>query len=181
MTTPSAPLTNLRLVEPDPATHAPITLRWFEADYGHDTLRLMGNAEHELGTPSLENELSILQGFVDLRDRHEQLTWMLEFDGDIVGVAWIELTAQHGVQPPSVHLMIGDKKYRGKGIGKATLLALIHYIKATLPATTVYSRHLKSNHVIAHLNRRLGFVDDGSAYIDANGLEWQNVKLMISV
>ena len=172
-------LANLILIEPEPATHAPITLSWFESDYGRETLLLMGNAEHEIENPTLESETQILNEFIELRRKNEQLTWMLQFEDKIIGVAWIELIENHNVLPPSVHLMIGDKEYRGQGIGKATMQTLIQYIKDHIGTKAVYSRHLKSNIVVANMNQRLGFINDGESYIDDNMLEWQNIKLLI--
>lgn len=173
------PLANLTLVEPNPIAHAPITLSWFESEHGRETLMLMGNAEHEITRPSLASERRILEEFVELGGDAKQLTWMIKFKNKIIGVAWIELTENHNVLPPSVHLMIGDKEYRGRGIGKATMQTLIQYIKDHSDAKTIFSRHLKSNIVVANMNQRLGFINDGESYIDNNMLEWQNIKLPI--
>lgn len=179
MTSLQTSLADLSLVDPNPTLHAPVTLRWFESEYGKETLLLMGNAEHEISAPTLKNETQILEEFVDLNKENKQLTWMLQFGHEIIGVAWIELTENHNVQPPSIHLMIGNKDYRGKGIGKATMLALIQYIKENIETTTIYSRHLKSNVVVANMNQGLGFTNEGDPYTDDNELEWQNVKLAI--
>lgn len=170
---------HLTMIDPIPLLHAPVTLSWFESEYGKETLLLMGNAEHEIITPTLDSEMKILEEFIDLRKANKQLTWMLQFKQEIVGVAWIELTENHDVRPPSIHLMIGNKDYRGKGIGKTTMLALIQYIKDNIKTPEIYSRHLKSNTVVANMNQRLGFTNEGASYTDDNGLEWQNVKLAV--
>lgn len=169
----------LFLVDPDPIRDAPFALSWFKASYGHETLLLMGNAEHEISTPSLKGEMQTLKKFIDLKDRNEQLTWMLQIDNKTIGAAWIELVENHGVHSPSVHLMIGYKEYRGRGIGKATMAALIEHIKKNIKTSIIYSRHLKRNTVVANMNQRLGFLNDGDSYTDENGLEWQNVRLAI--
>ena len=139
----------------------------------------MGNAEHEIDTPSLESEVTILKDFIALEEKDEQLTWMINFEGKVIGVAWIELLENHSVKSPSVHLMIGDKSYRGRGIGRATMQSLISCIKNNILSEYIYSRHLKSNKVVASMNQGLGFKVDGHSYVDENGLEWQNVKLTI--
>lgn len=169
----------LFLVDPNPIRDAPFALSWFKAPYGRETLLLMGNAEHEINTLSLKSEMQTLEAFIDLKERNEQLTWMLQVDDKTIGVAWIELIENHSVYPPSVHLMIGDKEYRGRGIGKATMAAIIEHIKKNIKTSVIYSRHLKCNTVVAAMNQRLGFLNDGDSYIDKNGLEWQNVKLAI--
>lgn len=181
MTEIKSPLEKLTFVKPNPVKHAPITLDWFKSEYGHDTLLLMGNAEHEIQTPLLEAEVQILEEFVSLEEKGQQITWMISFDENIIGVAWIELAENHSVKPPSVHLMIGSKKYRGRGIGKASMQALVGYIQDTIATEFIYSRHLKSNAVVAKMNRGLGFEDDGKPYVDDNGLEWQNVVLLVTL
>lgn len=179
MTSLRTSFAQLTMVDPNPLLHAPVTLSWFESEYGKETLLLMGNAEHEIITPTLDSEMKILEEFIDLRKANKQLTWMLQFKQEIVGVAWIELTENHDVRPPSIHLMIGNEDYRGKGIGKTTMLALIQYIKDNIKTPEIYSRHLKSNTVVANMNQRLGFTNEGASYTDDNGLEWQNVKLAV--
>lgn len=178
MPTLSTSLPDLTLIDPDPIRDAPVTLRWFEADYGRETLLLMGNAQHEITTPSLESEIAILQEFIELDQMNRQRTWMMKFRDEIIGVAWIELAENHSVHQPSIHLMIGNKDYRGHGIGTASMLALIKFIKQEISTPVIYSRHLKSNIAIATMTRKIGFIKDGDSYIDDNGLEWQNIKLI---
>lgn len=180
MNNPSSEDNQLKFVIPDPYVHAPITLSWFEAEYGRETLLLMGNAETEIEEPSLETERTILSDFLELKDRGKQLTWMLSYGGVIMGVAWIELDENHGVNPPSVHLMIGNKSYRGKGIGTSVMTSLIAFIRKNFDYPYVYSRHLSSNSAVARMNKSLGFKSDGEQYADNDGLVWQNVKLPIS-
>jgi len=172
-------LDNLIFVKPNPVAHAPTTLSWFESDDGRETLLLMGNAEHEIDLPSLYSETEILKELILLEEKDEQITWMISFEGNIIGVAWIELVENHNVKSPSVHLMIGNKEYRGKGIGKASMQSLITHIKDNIFTDYIYSRHLKSNIVVAKMNQGLGFEDDGESYLDDNGLEWQNIKLLV--
>ncbi len=179
MTSLRTSLPDLILVKPNPLLHAPITLSWFTSENGKETLLLMGNAEHEIKTPSLDSERQILEEFIDLESRNEQLTWMIEFNQRLIGVCWIELVKNHSVLPPSVHLMIGDKSFRGRGISKVVMQTLIRYIKDNTDTHTIYSRHLKSNIVVANMNQGLGFINDNAPYVDNNGLEWQNIKLLI--
>lgn len=169
----------LKLVAPNPKLHAPITLSWFQSPDGRETLLLMGNSADEIQSPSLEAELSTLNEFVEMEKQNKQLTWMIEFKQKIIGVAWIEFIENHGVKPPSIHIMIGDKDYRGQGIGEKTMMGLMQYIKDNTTFDTIYSRHLSSNHAVHSMNQSLGFLEDGAPYRDKNGLEWQNVKMPI--
>lgn len=75
--------------------------------------------------------------------------------------------------------MIGDKDYRGKGIGKAAMGEIIQYINNDLNLHDIYSRHLASNKSAKALLGSFGFLDDGNTYTDNNKLEWQNVHLHI--
>lgn len=179
MNKPVSKYGQLSFVNPNPQIHAPITLGWFEADYGRETLLLMGNAENEIDSPSLEGERATLSDFIEQSNKKEQLTWMLCWGGYVIGVAWVELIENHNVKPPSIHLMIGNKEYRGKGIGTATMSALIEFIKSNFNSRYVYSRHLSSNIVVDKMNKSLGFEYDGESYKDKNGLEWQNVKMLV--
>jgi RimJ/RimL family protein N-acetyltransferase len=166
----------LVLTNPVPERDAPFALSWFEAKTGRDTLLKMGNTPDEITETSLENELTTLEGFLTLENEGKQKTWMLCYGEVTIGAAWIDLIKNHGVEAPSVHLMIGDPSYRGKGIGKAAMNTMITYLKMN-GNNTIYSRHLVSNEAVTGLNRSLGFIPDGQNYIDENGLEWQNIKL----
>lgn len=109
----------------------------------------------------------------------QDMTWMLRYADVTVGAAWIELIENRGVMAPSVHLMIGDSSFRRKGIGKAAMYAMITYLKKN-GYGTVHSRHLVSNEAVNGLCRSLGFIPDNQSYTDKDGLEWQNIKLLLS-
>jgi len=174
----STRIPELVLTNPVPDRDANFALSWFESKTGKDTLLKMGNAPDEINEPSLEGELATLEEFLSLEDEGKQKTWMLRYGEITIGAAWIDLVENHGVEAPSVHLMVGDPSFRGKGIGKATMNAMITYLKEN-GNDTIYSRHLVSNEVVTGLNRSLGFVPDGQSYVDKNGLEWQNIKLSL--
>lgn len=150
---------------------------WFTRPGGRDTLLSMGNAEHEIVESTLAGECATMRQFIDKEERREQITRAIVVGKITVGVVWIELHENHGVRAPSVHIMIGDVAYRGKGIGSRVMRAMIDYAFMDLHAQVVYSRHLADNTTVAMLNRRLGFIVDGAAYSDENGLLWQNVMV----
>ena len=170
---------NVQLLPPDPARDAPFVLSWFERAEGHATLLSMGNAEDEIEPSSIEGEEAIMQEFIDLEKEGKQITRVIVVDQQTIGVVWIELFENHNVQPPSIHIMIGNPDYRGKGIGKSAMQAAIDYVKNTLHLKTIYSRHLANNTPVTHLNKSLGFEDDGLPYTDNNGLKWQNIKMSL--
>lgn len=168
---------NILLLPPDIDRDAPFTLSWFQRPEGHATLLSMGNAEHEIETPTLEGETAILREFIDLEQEGRQITRMVIVNHETIGVVWIELQENHNVQPPSIHIMIGNPDYRGKGIGKSVMQAATNYIRDTLNLSTIYSRHLANNMPVATLNKSLGFEKDGLPYTDSNGLVWQSIKM----
>lgn len=168
---------SIQLLPPDIDRDAPFALSWFQRPEGHTTLLSMGNAEHEIEPSTLESETAILREFIDLEQEGKQITRMVVVDQKTIGVVWIELLENHNVQPPSIHIMIGNPDYRGKGIGKSVMQAAINYVRDTLSLNTIYSRHLANNMPVATLNKSLGFEKDGLPYTDSNGLVWQSIKM----
>lgn len=178
MTELSTSIPELILTKPIPDRDALFALAWFTSESGKDTLLKMGNAPDQINEPNLKDEQARLKEFLILEGEGKQKTWMLRFENATIGAAWIDLIEKHGVKAPSIHLMIGDSSYRGKGFGGATMNRMIKYLKENRH-TIIYSRHLVGNETIIALNRSLGFVPDGQSYIDTDGLTWQNVKLSL--
>ena len=170
----------VRLIKPNVDRDAPFALGWFKSDHGNQTLLLMGNAENEIKPSTLYNEKKTLKKFIELEKSNEQITWMIQTDNKTIGAVWIELKDDEFVKSPAVHMMIGDPKYRGKGIGKIIMSEMLKYIKEKLKSNIVYSRHLVNNKPVTALLDYFGFTNDGKSYIDINNLEWQNVKLRSS-
>lgn len=167
---------NIQLLPPDVQRDAVFAHAWFTRPEGRATLRSMGNAEHEIGDMTLEDHQQIMQEFLDFERNGKQITRVITADGKTIGIVWIELYENHGVKAPSIHIMIGDPDYRGKGIGRGAMESMLDYARDTLKYETVYTRHLANNLPVAKLNKTLGFVKDGEKYTDKNGLEWQNIK-----
>lgn len=168
---------HIHLVEPDVERDAPISVGWLEGDLGRDTLRLMGVSAHENEPSTLNQEKERVEGFIA---NEEQLNWMISYDGKIVGSVWADLQATDELPGPSVHIMIGDSEVRGKGIGTASISAVIEHLRQR-NTETIYSRHLLDNEGSKHLLNSLGFNNLGEPYTDKDGLEFQNVSLELSV
>lgn len=170
---------NLNLTAPNPERDAPYVHNWFTSEFGKETLLLMGNAENEIKPSTLESEKATLQKFIEQGRNHEQLTWMIRERDKTIGAVWIELVDTPEVKSPAIHIMIGDKDYRGQGIGKIVMSEMIQYTKNELNLHDIYSRHLTNNGAAAALLDSLGFSKDGDVYMDDNKLVWQNVYLNI--
>ena len=108
---------DIQLRTPDIVIDPPFALGWFNGAEGKATLLSMGNAENEIKTPSIETETETIHEFIALEKSSKQVTRMITVDGKTVGAVWIELFENHRVKPPSVHIIIGDPGYRGRGIG----------------------------------------------------------------
>lgn len=168
---------NINLAAPNPERDAPFALNWFETKIGKETLLLMGNAEHEIKPSTLESEKKIIEEFVELEKKNKQLTWMIRDKDKTIGAVWIELIDTPDVKSPGIHIMIGDKNYRGQGIGRAVISKLLQYLATDMKASDVYSRHLVGNYSAKKLLESCGFSNEGKAYSDVNNLHWQNVHL----
>jgi RimJ/RimL family protein N-acetyltransferase len=165
-------------VKPDPERDAPFAVGWFASPHGKETLLKMGNPESSIKESTLEGEKETLAKFLQLEQENKQLTWMIRADGKTIGAVWVEQEPTEHLAAPAVHLMIGDANYRGYGIGTAVIREMIEYAGSNLQAQTLFSRYLADNHAIAEVLRSLGFIHDGDIYMDDNGLEWQNVKIV---
>lgn len=170
---------DVQLLVPNVERDSPFALNWFERPEGHATLLSMGNAENEIEPSTLEGEKATLREFLDLEKDNKQITRMIIVDSRTIGAVWIELFENHGVKPPSVHIMIGDPDYRGKGIGRAVMKSAINYVRDILQYEIIYTRYLANNLPIAKLNGSLGFEKDGEPYEDENRLTWQAVKMTL--
>lgn len=133
---------DVQLLVPNVERDAPFSLGWFSRSEGRQTLLSMGNAEHEIAESTLEGEKATIQEFIDLEKDKKQITRMIASGGITIGAVWIELFRNHDVEAPSVHIIIGNPTYRGRGIGTSAMKAAINYAIDILGATIIYSRHL---------------------------------------
>lgn len=166
---------NLKLVEPDVERDAVTSVKWLEGDMGRATLQLMGVAEKDNKPTSLEEEKERVKDFLA---REDQLNWMIEHQGKIIGSVWVDLEASEHLPSPSVHIMIGDPDMRGQGVGLASINSVMGYLKDN-GEQTVYSRYVTMNTSSEHLLSKLGFSNLGESYTD-DDLLFQNVRLNLN-
>lgn len=158
------------LVEPNIERDAILGVQWLEGKLGRATLTSMGVADKDNKPTTLEYERERVRGFIDGQD---QLNWMIEYRGKIVGSVWADLKQVGTVPAPAIHIMIGDPKARGKGIGFAATSKVTEHLE-DLGFKSIYSRHLTKNNGASGLLQSLGFTKLGNPYTDDDGLEWQN-------
>jgi|GEM_PF-241704 len=164
----------LSLTKPNPQLDALQAHEWFKCD-NNTTLTLMGNAPHEIKPSTIENELNTFKEFVQLESLGAQYTRLIRYGSRAIGVIWIETYDTAELNGPSIHIMIGDKKFRNKGVGQWALERMLTFAKNSLHYTTMHSRHLSSNAAAAQLLQGVDFKKSGKPYLDTNGLTWQNV------
>ena len=161
----------LRLIRPDVARDAPLSVGWLQGEAGRRTQLLMGNAPQRLIIPTLATEQERVRSFLENK---QQRTWAIEYDGQVVGAIWVNLQSDEHLKAPAIHIMIGDPEARGKGIGKQAIGLVMRSMRSEKEFRTLYSRHLVDNTAAAAILRPYGFQKAGKPYGDADGLQWQN-------
>lgn len=164
-------LSHLKLVAPDIDRDAPVSVGWLAGPAGRQTLELMGVPPAGNHASSLAVERKRVRDFID---RTNQLNWMMQLGDDIVGSIWVDLDANEGLEPPALHLMVGDSAYRQRGLGQAALTAVVEFLR-NQGYTRLYSRHLVTNQASAKLLQSAGFKPAEETYSDVDGRLWQNV------
>jgi RimJ/RimL family protein N-acetyltransferase len=159
------------LVEPDIERDAALGVQWLEGKLGRATLTSMGVSDKDNKPTNLENERERVRDFIEGQN---QLNWMIEYQGKVVGSVWADLKQVGNVPAPAIHIMIGDPDVRGKGVGFAATSKVTEHLEGQ-GFKSVYSRHLTKNSGASGLLKSLGFTNFGEPYTDDDGLEWQNV------
>jgi len=162
---------DVMLVEPNIERDAALGVHWLEGELGRATLASMGVADKDNKPTTLEYERERVRDFIEKQD---QLNWMIEYQGKVIGSVWVDLKQVGNVSAPAIHIMIGDPEMRGKGVGFAASSKVIEHLQG-LGFDNVYSRHLTKNSGASNLLQSLGFTNLGEPYLDDDGLEWQNV------
>ncbi|HWB38857.1 MAG TPA: GNAT family N-acetyltransferase [Candidatus Saccharimonadales bacterium] len=166
-------LPNLKLVRPSIKRDAPASVIWLEGDEGRNTLRLMGNTDTNTQPTNLAAEQQRISEFLDSKD---QLTWTILYEDKPVGAIWVHLKSFENLPAPSIHIMLGDPKIRGKNLGTYSMQTVIKHLRSQ-KYDQLFSRYLLANEGSAALLQKLGFEVLESAYKDKDGLEFQNVVL----
>jgi hypothetical protein len=163
---------SVHLVEPELERDSQLGVEWLHGDIGRNTLQLMGVSDNDNNATTLEQEKQRVTDFIE---RPDQLNWMIEYQGQVVGSIWIDLEPKDRVPSPAIHIMIGDPRVRGKSVGLSSTSKVVEYLEKQ-GNKSIYSRHLKKNDGARSLLDSLGFKDMGEPYTDEDGLEWQNVE-----
>lgn len=165
---------NIRLVEPDIEHDAPLSVEWMAGDEGRRTQAAMGVADNNIHEHTLAEDELLLQA---LSDTEDVIIWMIAVDEEIVGTVEVHLADSEYLPSPSIHIMIGERHARGRGVGKAVMEMAIAYLYNEKGMELLFSRYRTNNKPSEQLLLSLGFDYDQDAYTDKDGLMWQNVIL----
>lgn len=164
---------SIRLIEPMLERDARLGVTWLNGSIGHESQRLMGNVPSEIKDTTLEQQQELVRRFIEQKN---EINWMIEVDGSVVGSIWVHLEADKLVGAPSISVMIGDPMVRGRGVGRAAVRLVIDWARDEL-GVPLLMRALTDNVVSKALIVRLGGTQDGPVYRDDDDLEWQNYRL----
>ena len=159
------------LIEPVIERDAQLGVIWLNGKPGRNTLELMGVQKKDIQKPSIEVERERIKKFIE---KDNQLNWMIEFDGNVVGAVWVDLEPTDYLPCPAVHIMIGEPKARGHRVGTESIKLVVEYLK-NHGFEKLYSRILITNSVARSLLLDNGFKLYREQYSDYDGVEWQNV------
>lgn len=165
---------SIRLIAPDVERDAQTSVGWLEGDSGKETQRAMGIAEHNIIEPTIQTEEDRIRTMID---SSHHITWMIEYDEDIVGVVEVEFEPTDFIDAPAISFMIGDTWVRGRGVATAAVRSAVEWLQAEQEDIFIFSRYRVSNEASAQVLMKVGFDMDGTPYKDQDGLVWQNVIL----
>ena len=166
---------NLKLIEPN-LEHAEISLFWTSDS---SVIQYMG-ADFDL--PSKEKEIERIN---EIRENRDEYNWMIELDGHVIGNVSIngikETSAKFGSKSGNYTILIGDKKYWGKGIAFQVCLTVLEWAFAKGGFEVMAARSLNENTASIGMLKKIGFEYTGNSpfegKIDGKATEWQNFKI----
>jgi len=127
--------------------------------------------------------------FKSLRERNDAKVWVIYLDAIPVGVAdLININYKNKITDWGFY--IGDKNFRGRGLGKLILYNLMNYVFEEMNLHRMYTMVLENNAVAINLYKKMGFKEEGTLrkhlvrrkkYIDVIPMailkeEWESVR-----
>jgi hypothetical protein len=91
---------SVHLVEPKLARDSQLGVQWLHGDIGRNTLQLMGVSDEDNQPTTLQQEKQRVAEFIE---RPDQLNWMIEYQGQVVGSIWVDLESKARVPSPAIH------------------------------------------------------------------------------
>jgi len=165
----------LRLLEPL-LEYADISLTWTS---DASVVQYMGG---DFENPALDGEIKRIQ---EIRDNIDEYSWMIELDGKIIGNAFLndieKTTTTYNVKGGNWGILIGDKKYWGKGIGRQVAEMIFGWAFKECDFEIVVAKALNENIASINLLKKLKFEYLGNEpyerKVNGKTTEWKNFKL----
>lgn len=164
---------DITLISPDVDRDAPIATRWMAGEDGRQTQQSMGIPPQDIHEHTLAESRKLFEDFVSTQD---EIVWMIQYKGEVGGIVEVSTKIAPEEHGPSLSIMIGDVSMRGKGIGTRVMRRVIEYLFAE-GYPEVNARYLVDNDASRAMNASVGMREVGQAYVDDDGLEWQNVRI----
>jgi RimJ/RimL family protein N-acetyltransferase len=119
-----------------------------------------------------------LKRLTEIINNPNEDSWMIEFNGDIIGMVMLDKKGNPEISAPNVSIMIGDASFRGKGIGSKVINVIIKKC-INNNYKVLYARTLTHNEISQKMLNKVGFSTDRQIYTDKDGLVWQNYKISL--
>lgn len=163
----------IKLINIEPERDGRLAAGWINAPGGAQMLQLMGMLVPDDFTTTVDDEQNRL---TEIKDSPNELAWMVSYDNRVIGIVELHTKDVDGLSAPHLSIMIGAADIRGKGVGTEVIRQLIG-IATAAGYKKLYARALTRNVASHRMMMKAGFVLDGGAYIDDDGLNWQNYLL----
>jgi RimJ/RimL family protein N-acetyltransferase len=161
----------VRLIEPNVERDVELSVKWLSWASGRESLSMLNTKSD--GKPSVDLETERIEGFIN---RQDQINWMIEHNGEVVGAIWVDLKPSEVIEAPIACLMIGEKESRGKGVGTIATQAVVDWLKGQGEKVVYSQRVLLKNERSLQMLAKLGFEKFGEPFRDDNGELCQNFK-----
>jgi RimJ/RimL family protein N-acetyltransferase len=166
---------HLRLIEPN-LDHAEASVPWTSDS---QVTQYMGG---DFDLPSKEKEVERLLEIINNQDEYN---WMIELNGQLIGNVHVdsiaETSAKFSCKAGNFGILIGDRKFWGKGIGQHVTSAVLEWAFSKGGFIIISSRVLNENTPSINLHKKFGFeYVSQSPYegqINGKSTEWQNFKI----
>jgi RimJ/RimL family protein N-acetyltransferase len=165
----------LKLISIDPRRDSELAESWINAPGGARMLQLMGLLVPDNYKTTISSEFNRLTEIVN---NPNEDSWMIEFNGVIIGIVMLDKKGNPEISAPNVSIMIGDASLRGQGIGSKVINVIIKKC-INNKYKVLYARTLTHNEISQKMLKKVGFIPYGPIYTDEDGLIWQNYKITI--
>ncbi|MFT3944725.1 MAG: GNAT family protein [Ancrocorticia sp.] len=111
---------------------------------------------------TLDAQRKVIRGWKAARESSDSYAWLIEYEGQIVGRASLNIVIRGAFQSASVAYAV-DREATRRGIATAALLQMVDFAFAKLDLHRLQGETLLTNHASQATLQRCGFVRYGTA------------------